>query len=73
MVAERIMRFFGAASGNTLVERVINGEPSVVAFFEGEVVSVLALSVTDRLISRVYVVSDPRKLVHVKRVLEQQP
>ena len=72
VVADRIMRFFGAASGNTLVERVINGEPSVVAFFEGEVVSVLALSVTERLISRVYVVSDPRKLTHVKRVLEQQ-
>jgi len=72
LVAERIMRFFGAASGNTLVERVINGEPSVVAFFEGEVVSVLALSVTDRLISRVYVVSDPRKLTHVKRALDQQ-
>jgi hypothetical protein len=43
-----------------------------VAFFEGEVVSVLALSVTDRLISRVYVVSDPRKLTHVKRGLDQQ-
>jgi RNA polymerase sigma-70 factor (ECF subfamily) len=72
IVAERIMRFFGAASGNTLMERVINGEPSVVAFFEGAVVSVLALSVTDHLVSRVYVVSDPRKLTHVKRVLEQQ-
>jgi hypothetical protein len=40
--------------------------------FEGAVVSVLALSVTDHLISRVYVVSDQRKLAHVKRVLEQQ-
>jgi len=28
--------------------------------------------VTEHLISRVYVVSDPRKLAHVKRVLEQQ-
>jgi hypothetical protein len=53
MVAERVMRFFGAASGNKLVVQVINGEPSVVAFFEGAVVSVLALSVTDHLISRV--------------------
>jgi hypothetical protein len=29
--------------------------------------------VTGGLISRVYVVSDPRKLAHVKRVLDQQP
>jgi len=35
-------------------------------------VLVLALSVTDHLISRVYVVSDQRKLAHVKRALEQQ-
>src|SRR5712692_4959110 len=71
MVADRVMRFFGAGSGNKLVAKVINGEPSVVAFFEGAVVSVLDLSVTDHLISRVYVVSDQRKLAHVKRVLEQ--
>jgi hypothetical protein len=45
----------------------------VVAFIDGSVASVLALSVTDHLISRVYVVSDPRKLAHVKRVLDRQP
>jgi hypothetical protein len=72
MVGERVMRFFGAASGNQLVAKVINGEPSVVAFFEGAVASVLALSVTEGLISRIYVVSDPRKLAQVKRMLEQQ-
>jgi RNA polymerase sigma-70 factor (ECF subfamily) len=71
-VAARVMRFFGAASGNRLVAHVINGEPSVVAFYDGAVVSVLALSVTDHLISRVYVVSDQRKLAHVKRGLEPQ-
>lgn len=42
------------------------------AFLEGAVASVLALSVSDGLISRVYVVSDPRKLAQVKRALEQQ-
>lgn len=73
VVSERVMRFFGARSGNKLVAKVINGEPSVVAFYEGAVVSVLALSVTNHLISRIYVVSDQRKLAHVKRVLEQQP
>jgi RNA polymerase sigma-70 factor, ECF subfamily len=71
-VAARVMRFFGAESGNQLVAHIINGEPSVVAFFEGTVVSVLALSLTNHLISRVYVVSDQRKLAHVKRALEQQ-
>jgi RNA polymerase sigma-70 factor (ECF subfamily) len=72
MVGARVMQFFGAESGNKLVVHVINGEPSVVAFYDGAVVSVLALSLTDHLISRVYVVSDQRKLAHVKRVLEQQ-
>ncbi len=71
-VAARVMRFFGAGSGNKLVAKVINGEPSVVAFFEGAVVSVLSLSVTNHLVSRVYVVSDQRKLGHVKRALERQ-
>jgi hypothetical protein len=65
LVVERVM-------GNRLVAKVINGEPSVVAFSESAVVSALALSVTDHLISRVDVVSDPRKLTHVKRELEQQ-
>ena len=72
LVAERVMQFFGAASGNRLAAHTINGEPSVVAFVDGSVASVLALSVTDHLISRVYVVSDPRKLAHVKRVLDRK-
>jgi RNA polymerase sigma-70 factor (ECF subfamily) len=71
-VGSRLMRFFGAGSGLQLVAKVINREASVVAFLDDQVVSVLALSVTDHLISRVYVVSDARKLAHVKRVLEQQ-
>jgi RNA polymerase sigma-70 factor (ECF subfamily) len=69
-VAAQVMRFFGAGSGNRLMAHVINGEPSVVAFSEGAVVSVLALSVTDQLISRVYVVADPHKLALVKRMLD---
>jgi RNA polymerase sigma-70 factor (ECF subfamily) len=69
-VAPSIMRFFGAESGNTLVAQEINGEPSVVAFSEGAVVAVLALSVKDKLITRIYVVRDQRKLAQVKRMLE---
>jgi len=72
MVGSRLMKFFGAGSGLQLVAKVINGETSVVALLEDRVVSVLALSVTNHLISRVYVVSDERKLAHVKRVLELQ-
>ncbi len=72
LVAARVMRFFGAASGQTLVKQVINGESSVVALSDGAVAAVLALSVKNQLITRVYVVSDQRKLAHVKRVLEQQ-
>lgn len=34
------------------------------------VAAVLALSVRDGLVTRVYVVADPRKLAHVRRVLE---
>ena len=71
-VAARVMRFFGAGSGNQLVAHNINGEPNVVAFFDGAVVSVLALSMAGHLISRVYVVSDQRKLAQVKRALEQK-
>src|SRR5260370_1369835 len=72
MVGSRLMKFFGAGSGLQLVAKVINGETSVVALFEDRVVSVVALSITHHLISTVYVVSDERKLAHVKRVLELQ-
>lgn len=71
LVAPNVMRFFGAASGRQLVAQVVNGEPSVVAFLDGTVVSVLALSVKDQLITRIHVVSDQRKLAQVKRALEQ--
>ena len=69
-VGTNVMRFFGAESGNRLVAHEINGEPAVVAFSNGEVVAVLALSVKEQLITRIYVISDQRKLAHVKRVLE---
>jgi len=69
-VGNNVMRFFGAESGNRLVAQDINGEPAVVAFSNGDVVAVLALSVKDHLITRIYVISDQRKLAQVKRVLE---
>ncbi len=68
-VAEQVMRFFGVASGTTLTAQEVNGEPGIVAVRHGEVAAVLALTVKDSLITRVYVVGDPRKLVHVRRAL----
>ena len=70
-VAQGVMRFFGAASGTTLTARNVNGEPGVIAFRDGAVTGVLALTLKDGAITRVYVVADPRKLAHVKRVLDQ--
>jgi len=68
-VAEQVMRFFGVASGTTLTAQEINGEPGIVAVRHGEVAAVLALTVKASLITRVYVVGDPRKLAHVRRAL----
>jgi RNA polymerase sigma-70 factor (ECF subfamily) len=71
-VAQQIMKFFGARTGSTMTAREINGEPGIIAFRNGVVAAVLALTVKERLVTRVYVVADPRKLAHVKRVLDKQ-
>src|SRR5438128_2125520 len=68
-VAHQIMRFFGDP-GTTLTARDINGEPGVVALRNGAVAAVLALTVKEHLITRIYAVVDPRTLAHVRRVLE---
>jgi len=71
-VAQQVMRFFGAPSGAILTAREINGEPGIIAFREGAPAAVLALTVKEGLVTRVYVVADPRKLAHVRRVLAKQ-
>ena len=71
-VAQQVMKFFGAPSGTTMTAREINGEPGIIAFRNGSVAAVLALTVKDRLVTRVYVVADPGKLAHVRRVLDKQ-
>ncbi len=71
-VAQQVMKFFGAPSGTTMTAREINGEPGIIAFRDGAVAAVLALTVRNRLVTRVYVVADPRKLAHVRRVLDKQ-
>ncbi len=71
-VSHGVMTFFGAASGTTLMARDINGEPGIVAFRDGAVMGVLALTVRGGLVTRIYVVADQRKLAHVKRGLNRQ-
>src|SRR2546425_4744867 len=68
-VAPQVMRFFGDPA-TTLIAREINGEPGIIALRNGVVAAVLALAVKDHLITRIYAVVDPRKLAHVRRVLE---
>jgi RNA polymerase sigma-70 factor (ECF subfamily) len=70
-VAQQVMKFFGAPSETTMTAREINGEPGIIAFRGGAVAAVLALTVKDGLVTRVYVVADPRKLANVRRVLEK--
>jgi RNA polymerase sigma-70 factor, ECF subfamily len=72
MVGRAVIRFFGSASGTTMIAREINGEPGIIAFRDGTVAAVLALSLRQGLITRVYAVADPRKLERVKRVLEEE-
>jgi hypothetical protein len=53
------------------VARVVNGEPGIVAFRDGAVFAVLALTVRRGLITRLYAQADPRKLAQVRRVLDE--
>ena len=69
-VARQVMRFFGAPSGTTMMVREVNGEPGIIALREGAVAAVLALTVRNGLVTRVYAVADPRKLAQVRRVLQ---
>jgi RNA polymerase sigma-70 factor (ECF subfamily) len=65
-VARRVMEFFGGGSGTTLLPRNVNGEPGIVAVRRGEVASVMALTLRQGAITRIYVVADPRKLARVR-------
>jgi RNA polymerase sigma-70 factor (ECF subfamily) len=69
-VSQQVMRFFGASSGASLIARDVNGEPGIIVYREGGVASVLALTMKDGLITRIYAVADPRKLMQVKRALQ---
>ncbi|WP_461037211.1 nuclear transport factor 2 family protein [Streptomyces mayteni] len=63
--AGRVARFFAeravAASGLTLLEGVVNGQPGLVARLDGVTVSVLAFDVSGGRISRIWAVLNPDK------------
>ncbi|MGH9318911.1 MAG: hypothetical protein ACRD21_14460 [Vicinamibacteria bacterium] len=71
-VAEGVLRFFRPGSGTTLVARTVNGEPGIIAFRNGAVFAVLALTVKHGLITRLYAQANPRKLAHVRYTLDQE-
>lgn len=68
-VAEGVMWFLRPASGTTLLARTVNGEAGVIALRRGRVFAVLALTVTDGRITRLYAQVDPRKLTRVQEAL----
>jgi RNA polymerase sigma-70 factor (ECF subfamily) len=68
-VGENVMRFFGVASGTVLEARDINGAPGIVAYRDGELAAVIALTARAGAITRVYVVADPRKLEQARLAL----
>jgi hypothetical protein len=63
---------FRPGSGKTLVARAVNGEPGMIAFRNGAVIAVLALTVKQGLITRLYARADPRKLAHARGALDQE-
>ena len=71
-VAEGVMRLFRARPGATLVAHDVNGEPGIIALRNGAVRAVLALTVKQGLITRLYAQADPRKLAHVRHALDQE-
>ena len=72
-VGHQVMRFFGTASGATLVRREVNGEPGIIVYRNGAIASVLALTMREGLITRIYAIADPRKLTRVRTVLTTGP
>jgi RNA polymerase sigma-70 factor (ECF subfamily) len=64
--AEQIARFYvdraSAVTGVTLLERMVNGQPGLVARLDGVTVAVLAFDVTGDRIQQIWAVLNPDKL-----------
>jgi RNA polymerase sigma-70 factor (ECF subfamily) len=64
-VAQNLLRFFGGATGTTLVSQPINGRPGVLAFRDGELYALVALEDRAGLIVDIHAIRDPAKLALV--------
>jgi RNA polymerase sigma-70 factor (ECF subfamily) len=65
-VAERVLGFFGPASGRTMVLAEVNGDTGIIATHHGRPFAVLVLAVREGSIIAIYSVVDEAKLGHVR-------
>ena len=63
-VATTLLDALAACAGVTLAVGEVNGAAGVIARAAGQVVGVVAIDVTGRTISRLWVVANPDKLAH---------
>ena len=63
---EQIARYLtdltARAPGMTIVERTVNGQPGLVASYDGVIAAVFAFDIADGRISRIWAVRNPDKL-----------
>jgi RNA polymerase sigma-70 factor (ECF subfamily) len=68
-VATRFLRFL-ADHRVTLVPMPVNGEPGALAYQDGRLLAVIALSVRDGLIAHIHAIANPYKLAYAASLLE---
>jgi RNA polymerase sigma-70 factor, ECF subfamily len=68
-VAERFL-WYVQGFGVSLVPMAVNGEPGVLGYQDGRLVSVLALEVRDGLVTRIHGIASPLKIAHVAALLD---
>ncbi|WP_410656873.1 RNA polymerase sigma factor SigJ [Amycolatopsis sp. lyj-112] len=61
-LARLVVDFTGRTAGMTLLERTVNGQPSLVAQQDGVIVTVYAFEIADDRITRIWAVRNPEKL-----------
>jgi len=68
-VARDALRYLGPGSGTTLVSVPTPGDPSVLALRDGEVVTLVTLTLHDGLVDHIHGIADPAKLAPVTAAL----
>jgi hypothetical protein len=63
-VAERFLAYVDGF-GVSLVAAVVNGEPGVLGYRQGQLMSVLSFEARDGLVTRIHGIANPAKLTHV--------